>query len=218
MASQAFKTVILGAPGSGKGTISSRITKGFKLNHVASGDLLRINIKNQTEIGKQASTFINKGQLVPDDVMIKFIAQELRKQNSDSWLLDGFPRTIEQAKAFWKIQKIDLALNLIVPFDVIIERVKHRWIHLASGRVYNTDFNPPKVPGKDDITGENLVQRKDDDPEVVLKRLKLYEELTKPVIEFYRRQGILKDFEGKTSDEIWPKVQDCLNKYIKKSQ
>lgn len=150
--------------------------------------------------------------------MIKFIAQELRKQNSDSWLLDGFPRTIEQAKAFWKIQKIDLALNLIVPFDVIIERVKHRWIHLASGRVYNTDFNPPKVPGKDDITGENLVQRKDDDPEVVLKRLKLYEELTKPVIEFYRRQGILKDFEGKTSDEIWPKVQDCLNKYIKKSQ
>lgn len=124
-----------------------------------------------------------------------------------------------------------MALNLNVPYDVIIERVKGRWVHLPSGRVYNTDFNAPKIPvrhvvcfilkatvfflkGKDDVTGEDLVKRKDDDPEVVKKRLEEYEKMTRPVINFYKEVGILQEFTGRTSDEIWPQVLECLSTYI----
>lgn len=107
-----------------------------------------------------------------------------------------------------------MAINLVVPFQVIIDRVKGRWIHLASGRVYNEDFNAPKTAGIDDVTGEPLTQRSDDKPDVVLKRLEQYQQQTQPVIDFYRKKGILFDFEGQTSDEIWPKVLDCLVTYI----
>lgn len=122
----------------------------------------------------------------------------------------GFPRTVNQAENLQKVQSIDLAVNLCVPFDVIINRVKGRWVHLPSGRVYNNEFNAPKVPGKDDLTGENLIQREDDKPDVVRKRLEEYEKLTKPVIQFYKDMGVLEEFHGKTSDEIWPGVLNCL--------
>nr|AEE61758.1 unknown [Dendroctonus ponderosae] len=141
--------------------------------------------------------------------MIKFISEELNKIRP-VWLLDGFPRTVAQAKALWEIYRLDVALNLVVPFPVIIDRVKGRWVHLPSGRVYNEGFNSPKVPGKDDVTGEPLIQREDDKPEVVQKRLEQYDQLTRPVIEFYRDKGILQEFSGNTSDEIWPKVLDSL--------
>lgn len=121
---------------------------------------------------------------------------------------------MSQAETLWKSHKLDVALNLVVPFKVIIDRVKGRWVHLPSGRVYNEGFNAPKTPGIDDVTGEPLTQRSDDKPEVVLKRLEHYQQQTQPVIDFYRNKGILYDFEGKTSDEIWPKVLDCLATYI----
>ncbi|XP_060516264.1 GTP:AMP phosphotransferase AK3, mitochondrial [Cylas formicarius] len=213
MATKFFKTVILGAPASGKGTISERIVKNFNLEHVSSGDKLRQHIQNKTSIGNEAQKFIREGKLVPDEVMIKFISEELNNVKP-VWLLDGFPRTLNQAEALWKIHKLDVALNLVVPFPVIIDRVKGRWVHLGSGRVYNVGFNEPKVPGKDDITGEPLVQREDDKPEVVLKRLEAYEKQTRPVIEFYQDKGILKEFVGNTSNEIWPKVLECLVTYI----
>lgn len=214
MATKLFKSVILGAPASGKGTISSRIVKSFNLEHISSGDKLRLDIKNNTAIGQEAVKYIKAGQLVPDNVIIKFITKEIELVGNKPWLLDGFPRTLTQAQSLYSVQKLDLVLNLVVPFEVIIERVKGRWIHLPSGRVYNTDFNAPKVIGKDDLTGEDLVQREDDKPEVVERRLKQYEEMTKPVIEFYRKVGVLKEFQGRTSDEIWPKVLDCLVTYI----
>lgn len=214
MALKLFRAVILGAPASGKGTISSRIVKNFNLEHVSSGDKLRLHIKNNTPIGQEVNKFLRAGQLVDDEIMVKFILHEINAINDKPWLLDGFPRTNSQCEALWSKQKLDLAVNLIVPFDVIIDRVKGRWVHLPSGRVYNNDFNAPKISGKDDITGEDLVQREDDKPEVVLKRLNDYKTMTTPVINFFRDKGVLKDFEGRTSDEIWPKVLDCLVSYI----
>ncbi|XP_066248919.1 GTP:AMP phosphotransferase AK3, mitochondrial [Euwallacea similis] len=213
MATKLFKSLILGAPASGKGTISARIVNTFNLEHVSSGDHLRKNIQLKTPIGLEAQKYIKEGKFVPDEVMIKFISKELNKV-PPCWLLDGFPRTLAQAKALWELHNLDVALNLNVPFSVIIDRVKGRWVHLPSGRVYNEGFNSPKVAGKDDVTGEPLIQREDDKPEVVKRRLDEYEKLTRPVIEFYREKKILHEFSGNTSDEIWPKVLDCLATYI----
>lgn len=206
-----LKALILGAPASGKGTISSRIVKKYKIEHVSSGDKLRDHIEKQTDLGKEVKKYLNEGKLVPDDVMIKFMITELHKVKSKPWLLDGFPRTVAQANALWQVQPVDIVLNLVVPFEVIIDRVKNRWVHLPSGRVYNIGFNTPKVAGKDDETGEDLVQRPDDKPEAVKKRLEIYENVTRPVIDFYLKKGILKQFEGRTSDEIWPKVTIYLD-------
>lgn len=212
-----LKTLILGAPASGKGTISSRIVKKYNVEHVSSGDKLRDHIEKQTELGKEVKKYINEGKLVPDDVMIKFMTSELKKVGSKAWLLDGFPRTVAQANALWQVQPVDVVLNLVVPFEVIIDRVKNRWVHLPSGRVYNIGFNTPKVMGKDDVTGEQLIQRPDDKPEAVQKRLEIYESVTRPVINFYKEKGILKEFEGRTSDEIWPKVTAYLDPIFQKS-
>ncbi|XP_041974517.1 GTP:AMP phosphotransferase AK3, mitochondrial [Aricia agestis] len=211
-----LKALILGAPASGKGTISSRIVKRYNIEHVSSGDKLRDHIQKQTELGKEVKSYLSQGKLVPDDVMIKFMVSELKKVQDKSWLLDGFPRTVAQAQAIWKVEPVNIVLNLNVPFEVIIDRVKNRWVHLPSGRVYNIGFNTPKVMGKDDVTGENLTQRPDDKPEVVQKRLEIYESITRPVIDFYKEKGILTHFEGRTSDEIWPKVIAHLDPIFEK--
>ncbi|KAH9634162.1 hypothetical protein HF086_001364 [Spodoptera exigua] len=216
MSGKLLKTLILGAPASGKGTISSRIVKKYAVAHVSSGDKLRDHIEKQTDLGKEVKKYLNEGKLVPDDVMIKFMITELKKVEGKPWLLDGFPRTVGQADALWKVQPVDVVVNLVVSFEVIIDRVKNRWVHLPSGRVYNIGFNTPKVEGKDDETGEDLVQRPDDKPEAVRKRLEIYESVTRPVIEFYKAKGILKEFEGRTSDEIWPKVTAYLDPIFKK--
>ncbi|XP_026323759.1 GTP:AMP phosphotransferase AK3, mitochondrial [Hyposmocoma kahamanoa] len=211
MSTKILKALILGAPASGKGTISSRIVKRYPMVHVSSGDKLRDHIEKQTKLGMEVKKYLNEGKLVPDEVMIKFMITELKNVTNKSWLLDGFPRTIGQANALWKVQPVDVVLNLVVPFEVIIDRVKNRWVHLPSGRVYNIGFNTPKVEGLDDITGEDLVQRPDDKPEAVRHRLEIYESTTRPVIDFYKKKGILSKFEGRTSDEIWPKVVNFLD-------
>ncbi|XP_048004546.1 GTP:AMP phosphotransferase AK3, mitochondrial [Leguminivora glycinivorella] len=211
-----LKALILGAPASGKGTISSRIVKKYNIAHVSSGDKLREHIEHQTDLGKEVKKYLNEGKLVPDDLIIKFMITELKKVENKPWLLDGFPRTVAQANALWKTQPVDVVLNLVVPFEVIIDRVKNRWVHLPSGRVYNIGFNTPKNPGKDDITNEDLVQRPDDRPEAVRQRLEIYDGITRPVIDFYKEKGILKEFEGRTSDEIWPKVVAYLDPIFNK--
>ncbi|XP_044581551.1 GTP:AMP phosphotransferase AK3, mitochondrial isoform X1 [Cotesia glomerata] len=170
----AFRTVIIGAPGSGKGTVSSRIVKTFGVSHISTGDKLRDHVTRAT----------------------------------------GFPRTIEQAKKLQEKFPVNLVLNLIVPHEVIIERVRNRWVHLSSGRVYNIGFNDPKVPGKDDVTGEPLSQRIDDRPEVVAKRLQNYVLKTEPVINYYKTLGIVGDFKGNTTNEIWPKIKEHIEKFI----
>ncbi|XP_030049662.1 GTP:AMP phosphotransferase AK3, mitochondrial [Microcaecilia unicolor] len=205
-----FRAVIMGPPGSGKGTVSDRIVKHFELKHLSSGDLLRANIQRGSEIGVVAKSFIDQGQLVPDDVMTKLILRELNNMDQRHWLLDGFPRTVPQAEALDNVYKIDSVINLNVPFETIKNRLTARWIHPASGRVYNTEFNPPKVSGIDDLTGEPLVQREDDRPETVTKRLKAYEVLTKPVLEYYQNKGVLETFSGTETNKIWPHVHAFL--------
>ncbi|KAG8595616.1 hypothetical protein GDO81_001575 [Engystomops pustulosus] len=205
-----FRAVIMGPPGSGKGTISDRIVKHFALKHLSSGDLLRLNIQKKTEIGILAKSYIEQGQLVPDDVITRLIVQELNNFGEHNWLLDGFPRTVPQAQALDKAHQINTVIDLNVPFQTIKDRLTARWIHPGSGRVYNTEFNPPKVSGIDDVTGEPLIQREDDKPETVTKRLKAYESLTKPVLEYYKNKGVLETFSGTETNKIWPHVYSFL--------
>jgi nucleoside-triphosphate--adenylate kinase len=206
--------LIIGAPGSGKGTISNWIVRDFGLQHVSSGDLLRAHMRDGTELGKEAKAFIDKGDLVPDSVMVGLVSSELKKLGSAPWLLDGFPRTQPQAEALQAETPVNVVVNLDVPFDTIIDRIKDRWIHPGSGRVYNLIFNPPKVPGKDDETGEDLVQRDDDKPESVRNRLEVFKANTAPVLEYYRSQGILEDFKGTESKKIWPHVEKYLKSIV----
>lgn len=210
MSTKLFRAVIMGAPGSGKGTVSARIVKTLNMQHISSGDMLRSNIEQKTELGQIADKYIREGKLVPDVYITKCILGELEKIKSSSWLLDGFPRTPEQADDLWRAEKIDSVINLEVPFEVIIERLRSRWVHLPSGRVYNIGFNDPKVAGKDDVTGEPLSQRPDDNPVAVKKRLEVYEACTKPVNEYFRQKGVLVTFTGKTTDELWPGVKKYL--------
>uniref|UniRef100_A0A182RGR2 GTP:AMP phosphotransferase, mitochondrial n=1 Tax=Anopheles funestus TaxID=62324 RepID=A0A182RGR2_ANOFN len=205
-----FRAIIMGAPGSGKGTVSGRIVKAFNLKHISSGDLLRSNIEKRTELGLIADKYIREGKLVPDIYITKCILNELEQIQSYSWLLDGFPRTREQADDLWKQERIDSVINLDVPFDVIIERIQSRWVHLPSGRVYNVGFNDPKTPGRDDITGEPLSQRPDDNPVAVRKRLEVYDACTRPINEYFDKKGVLVTFKGSTTDEIWPHVKKYL--------
>lgn len=172
-------------------------------------------MKMKTPLGIEAEKYIKSGQLVPDDLIIKCILNRVSAIGNDSWLLDGFPRTIAQAEYLWNFQPVESVINLHVPHEEIVKRVKDRWVHLPSGRVYNLHFNKPKVPGLDDVTGEELVQRDDDKPETVKKRLEIYESCIKPMADFYKQLGILVEFEGRTTDEIWPKIESYLEKSIK---
>ncbi|XP_050531652.1 GTP:AMP phosphotransferase AK3, mitochondrial isoform X2 [Daktulosphaira vitifoliae] len=207
-----LQALIMGAPGSGKGTISERIVRTFDMMHISSGDILRKMIRDKTDLGNEVNKFVVNGQLVPDDLMLKIIGNELNLLSlaDRSWLLDGFPRTKPQTLNLFKIAPVQVVISLDVPFDVIIDRVKGRWIHPSSGRVYNTDFNAPKIPGRDDITGEPLVQREDDKPESVKRRLEIYSEMAGPILEFYAEKNILTQFSGKTTNEIWPKIYKFL--------
>ncbi|XP_060156886.1 GTP:AMP phosphotransferase AK3, mitochondrial isoform X2 [Globicephala melas] len=163
-----------------------------------------------TEIGVLAKTFIDQGKLIPDDVMTRLVLHELKNLTQYSWLLDGFPRTLPQAEALDRAYQIDTVINLNVPFEVIKQRLTARWIHPGSGRVYNMEFNPPKTMGIDDLTGEPLIQREDDRPETVVKRLKAYEAQTEPVLEYYRKKGVLETFSGTETNKIWPCVYAFL--------
>ncbi|XP_069559616.1 GTP:AMP phosphotransferase AK3, mitochondrial [Brachyistius frenatus] len=208
------RAVIMGPPGSGKGTVSLRISKSFGLKHISSGDILRANINAKTELGLLMKSCIDQGQLVPDDVMSRLILSDLRTVDRCSWLLDGFPRTVYQAEALDDTCTVDTVINLNVPFQTIKQRLTSRWTHLPSGRIYNTDFNPPKVPGFDDETGEPLVQRDDDKQDTVTRRLKSYETQTEPVLEYYRSKGVLETFSGTETNKIWPHVEVFLHRKL----
>ncbi|XP_064625203.1 GTP:AMP phosphotransferase AK3, mitochondrial-like isoform X2 [Lineus longissimus] len=180
-----LRAIIMGPPGSGKGTISNRIIKDFDLKHLSTGDLLRHQIRAGSPAGVLAKTFIDDGNLLPDHVMVKLVEEELNTLKGQSWLLDGFPRTIPQGEALARVSDVDVVINLDIPFSIIIQRIMGRWVHPASGRIYHTEFNPPKVLGRDDLTGEELVQREDDKEETVRARLNHYSELTSPLLDYY---------------------------------
>ncbi|XP_068809558.1 adenylate kinase 4, mitochondrial isoform X2 [Struthio camelus] len=210
MASKVLRAVVLGPPGSGKGTVCERIARSFGLQRLSSGRFLRESLRAGGEVGVLAKQYLERGLLVPDHVITRVMTAELEKRQGEPWLLDGFPRTLGQAEALDRICEPDLVISLHVPFETLKDRLSARWVHPASGRVYNMDFNPPHVHGLDDLTGEPLVQREDDKPEAVAARLRKYKDAAKPVIELYRRRGVLHSFSGTETNKIWPYVYALL--------
>ncbi|KAI1809881.1 adenylate kinase [Poronia punctata] len=252
---RAARVILVGAPGVGKGTQSERLLSRFpQLSAISSGDLLRYNVKSRTPLGIKVEQTMKTGGLVPDDMILRLITNELGRRGwlsgsppslvtmasaasaditpadlsmprvdmdpnagaslsrqasedpSASFLLDGFPRTAVQAERLDSIVPINWVVSLQTPFDVVMERISSRWVHEASGRVYNTTFNAPKVPGRDDITGEPLVQRVDDSEEVYRRRFQKFKETSEPLLEHYAKKGVLWEVHGLSSDEISPKL------------
>ncbi len=186
-----MKIILLGAPGAGKGTQAQFLTKKFDIPQISTGDMLRAAIKAGTELGKLAKSFIDSGKLVTDEIIIGLVSERIKEDDcKNGFLLDGFPRTVPQADALKAAGiAIDAVIEIDVADEIIVERMSGRRAHLASGRTYHIKYNPPKVDGKDDITGEELVQRDDDKAEVVLDRLKVYHELTEPLIGYYKGEA-----------------------------
>lgn len=184
-----MRMILLGPPGAGKGTQATFLTKHFGIPQISTGDMLRAAVKAGTPLGLAAKKVMDTGALVSDDIIIGLVKERLTQPDcARGYLFDGFPRTIPQAEAMRDAKvAIDYVLEIDVPADEIIMRMSGRRAHLASGRTYHVKFNPPKVEGKDDVTGEPLVQRDDDREETVRKRLEVYQAQTRPLIEFYGR-------------------------------
>jgi len=182
------RLVLLGPPGAGKGTQAAFITERYGVPQISTGDMLRTAIKAGTAVGLSAKKAMDAGQLVSDDIIIALVKERLAEPDCKSgYLFDGFPRTIPQAEAMKAAGvPIDFVLEIDVPDEAIIRRMAGRRVHLASGRTYHVAFNPPKVPDRDDVTGEPLVQREDDREATVRKRLEVYHRQTSPLIEYYR--------------------------------
>ena len=189
-----MKIILLGPPGAGKGTYASRLTPILKLPHISSGDMVRDEIKAQTELGKLMKEYSNKGKLGPDEIMIKILAKRLRKPDcKKGCILDGFPRTIKQAEALEKIVKIDLVINLNVPDDIIITRLSNRLTCKKCGTIYNKLTLKPKRDNICDKCGGELYQREDDKPRIIQERLNVYRKKTEPLIEYYKKKDLLKN-------------------------
>ena len=182
-----MRLILLGAPGAGKGTQATFIKEKFNIPQISTGDMLRAAVKAGTQLGLEAKKFMDAGGLVPDEVIIGLVKERIKDADcANGFLFDGFPRTIPQAEAMKNAGvAIDYVVEIDVPDAAIVERMSGRRSHPASGRTYHVKFNPPKVAGKDDVTGEELVQRDDDKEEVVLKRLQVYHDQTEQLIGYY---------------------------------
>ena len=182
-----MKIILIGAPGAGKGTQASFLTKEFEIPQISTGDMLRSAVQAKTELGLQAKDFMNHGKLVPDNLIIDLVKLRVNEEDCQKgFLLDGFPRTIPQAKAMIDAKiSIDFVIEVAVPDHEIIQRLTGRRIHPSSGRIYHITNNPPKKDGIDDITGEPLVLRDDDKESTIIQRLKTYHEQTEPLVNFY---------------------------------
>lgn len=186
---ETIRVILLGGPGAGKGTQANYIKEHFGIPQISTGDMLRNAVKAGTELGKMAKEIMDSGGLVSDDIIINLVKERIAEPDcARGFLFDGFPRTIPQADAMKAAGvQIDYVVEIDVDDDVIIQRMSGRRIHPASGRTYHVDFNPPKVEGIDDVTGEPLIQRDDDKVETVKKRLAVYHEQTEPLIDYYSR-------------------------------
>jgi adenylate kinase len=182
-----MKLILLGPPGAGKGTQAAFICQQYGIPQISTGDMLRAAVKAGTPLGLQAKSVMESGGLVSDDLIINLVKERIAQPDcAQGFLFDGFPRTIPQAEAMKAAGvKLDYVLEIDVPFDAIIERMSGRRSHPASGRTYHVKFNPPKVAGKDDVTGEPLVQRDDDQEDTVRKRLDVYSQQTRPLVDYY---------------------------------
>ena len=213
-----MKIIMLGAPGAGKGSQASRIAKEYQLPHISTGDIFRANLKEETELGKRAKSFMDKGELVPDDITIAMLLDRIHKEDcKNGYILVGFPRTIPQAEALKealakKDEKIDLALDVEASDELIIKRMAGRRTCPACGAIYHIVTLPPKTEGICDRCGADLIQRKDDNEETVKNRLKIYHEVTEPLISYYKKEGILEEIDGAEElDKVFEKVKRIIH-------
>ncbi|MBI5974669.1 adenylate kinase [Staphylococcus canis] len=209
--------ILMGLPGAGKGTQASEIIKKYPIPHISTGDMFRKAIKDETELGKEAKSYMDRGELVPDEVTVGIVKERISEDDAKKgFLLDGFPRTIEQAEALNTIldeldRSIDAVVNIEVPEEELMNRLTGRRICETCGTTYHLVFNPPKVEGVCDIDGGKLYQREDDNPETVANRLEVNVKQSKPILDFYNKQGVLKNIDGsKHIDEVTEDVISIL--------
>jgi len=193
-----MRLILLGAPGAGKGTQAAFICQKYGIPQISTGDMLRAAVKAGTPLGLAAKKVMDAGALVSDDIIIGLVKERIAQPDcANGFLFDGFPRTIPQAEAMKQAGvKLDLVLEIDVPDEAIIERMSGRRVHAASGRTYHVKYNPPKVAGKDDVTGEDLIQRKDDEEATVRTRLQVYQEQTRPLVDYYSQWAATGDSQA----------------------
>ena len=210
-----MKIIMLGAPGAGKGTQAKKIAAKYDIPHISTGDIFRANIKNGTELGNKAKTYMDQGLLVPDELVVDLVVDRIHEADcANGYVLDGFPRTIPQAESLTKAlsergEAVDYAVNVDVPDENIINRMSGRRACLNCGATYHIVYNPSKKEGICDTCGQQLVLRDDDKPETVKKRLSVYHDQTQPLIDYYKNEGILAEVDGtKDMEEVF---QDIVN-------
>ena len=210
--------ILMGLPGAGKGTQASEIVKKFPIPHISTGDMFRKAIKDETDLGKEAKSYMDRGELVPDEVTVGIVKERISEDDAKKgFLLDGFPRTIDQAEALNSImaeldRNIDAVINIEVPKEELMNRLTGRRICENCGTTYHLVFNPPKVEGICDLDGGKLYQREDDNPETVSNRLKVNVKQSKPILEYYDNKGVLKNIDGsKDIEEVTTDVIDILD-------
>ncbi|MBE7319898.1 adenylate kinase [Staphylococcus epidermidis] len=210
--------ILMGLPGAGKGTQASEIVKKFPIPHISTGDMFRKAIKDETDLGKEAKSYMDRGELVPDEVTVGIVKERISEDDAKKgFLLDGFPRTIDQAESLNQImseldREIDAVINIEVPEEELMNRLTGRRICEKCGTTYHLVFNPPKVDGICDIDGGKLYQREDDNPETVSNRLSVNVKQSKPILEYYNNKGVLKNIDGsKDIEEVTNDVIDILD-------
>lgn len=215
-----MRVILFGPPGAGKGTQANFLTRDYGLVQLSTGDMLRAAIKSGSEIGKKAKAVINSGNLVSDEIVVTIVEERIAQPDCENgYLLDGFPRNRKQAEKLDEMlqrsgQHIDCVIEIQVDEEAVVRRIGGRRFHLASGRSYHVEFNPPKVANRDDKTGEELVQRDDDNEETVRARLKTYAEQTAPLSDHYRKQNLLKTIDGMGNPkEVYQRLRESLMEF-----
>ncbi len=212
-----MKIIMLGAPGAGKGTQAKKIAEKYSIPHISTGDIFRANIKNGTELGKKAKTYMDQGELVPDELVVDLVVDRFKNPDcANGYVLDGFPRTIPQAEALKNAlvaagENVDYAINVEVPDENIINRMSGRRACVGCGATYHVKYNPTKVEGVCDTCGEKLILRDDDKPETVKNRLSVYHDQTQPLIDFYSKEGVLREVDGtQDMEDVFNAIVDIL--------
>jgi len=213
-----IRAVLLGPPGSGKGTQSPRLKAAYNVCHLATGDLLRAEIGSGSALGTEIKKVIDEGKLVGDELVLRMVTENLDKPAcKNGFLLDGFPRTIGQAEKLdvlldGRAQSLEAVVEFAIDDSLLVRRICGRWFHLQSGRSYHEEFHPPRVPGRDDLTGEVLVRRNDDNPEVLTKRLEQYHALTSPLVDYYKKKNLHHKVDAsQAANTVFADIQKIFN-------